>query len=292
MKIYLASLYLPILLKYHERFPDRKLNVLRSFGQLDNQDYGFIKEHRQKLGGLILDSGTWTLNNAKQPSLRINFPNYKRHLAIFKDYYDHYFNFDADFNDDAFESNLGYQLDMEREGLNPIPVIHDIFGREIDYYIKRGYQRVALGSKQIRTLEQLEYAMNKFKGTGIKVHLFGKSGFDFLCEFPIDSTDTADWVHEGKYGDILYWNPEKRILNKGDRIYMEEYIQHIEKKKVTFSSYKYREELEKYLQDTLGITYEDILGPGGAHVKMLINVHYYAQLEDTINRIHREKGFI
>jgi hypothetical protein len=96
------------------------------------------------------------LNHSTQPSPRISFSNYKRHVVLFGGQYDHYFNFDADFNDDAFESNLGYQLDMEREGLNPIPVIHDIFGREIDYYIQRGYQRVALGSKQIRTLEQLE----------------------------------------------------------------------------------------------------------------------------------------
>jgi hypothetical protein len=291
MRLYLASLYLPVLLKYHKRF-GRKLNVLRSFGQLDGQDFDIAKKHRDKVAGLILDSGTWTLNNAEHPSPRITYPNFKRFVSsVGQEYYDFYFNFDKDFNDDGFGHNLANQVDMEKQGLTPVPVVHDIFGAEIDHYIERSYKRVALGSKQIKTPETLEYVMNRFKGTGIKIHLFGKSGFHFLCDFPIDSSDTADWVLEGKYGYILYWNPEKKGLNKTDKIYMEEYIQDPKDQGVTFSNYEFREDLEKHLQEALGVTRDDVLGLDGAHVKMLINTYYYAQLEGVINEIHRERGF-
>ena len=282
---------LEVLLKYHKLFPQRKLNVLRSFGMLDNQNYDYILKHKDKVGSLILDSGTWSLNNAKMPSPGTNLSNYIRFVTLFGSYFDFYFNFDSDFSNSGFGNNLGDLLEMKKAGLDPVPVVHDIFGSEIGYYIKNGYKRVALGSKQITTLDDLEYAMNKFQGTGIKIHLFGNARFDFLTKFPIYSADTGEWVHMGKYGHILYWNPKKEEVNKTDKIYLEEYLQRLDKKKVTLSNYEFREDLEKYLDETLGITYRDLLSPGNAYTKMLVNTHYYAQLEDAINRIHQQNGF-
>ena len=165
MKLYLASMNLEVLLKYHQLFPQRRLNVLRSFGRLDKHDYGFVKKHRKKVGGLILDSGTWTLNNAKTPSPAITLPNYIRHLSLFGKDYDFYFSFDSDFTENGFGINFSNMREMEEAGVKPVPVVHDILGKEIDEYIERGYKRVALGSKQIKKPATLEYAINRFKGT-------------------------------------------------------------------------------------------------------------------------------
>lgn len=294
MKLYHASPNLRTLLKYHALFPDRKLNVLRSFGMLDKEDYDFCVKHRGKIGSLIFDCGTFTLNYAKsEATSSITLSNYKNYVQTFEKHYDFYFNFDADFSDDGFETNLYNQKYLESFGLSPVPVVHDVWGSEIDYYIDRRdkYQRVALGSAQIRNEETLGYVMERFEGSGIKIHLFGNTTFEFLVNYPIASVDTAMWARTGGYGFINYWNPRKEGLKKSDRIYMEEFVDHDAEKKVTFSNYEFREDLEKFLLETLDLTYQDLMGHDGSYNKMLVNTHYYVQLEDIVNQIHQQKGF-
>lgn len=294
MKLYHASLNVGTLLKYHKLFPDRKLNVLRSFGMLGSEDHAFCVKYRSKVNSLILDSGTFTLNYAKpEASSFITLNNYKNYVQTFKKYYDFYFNFDADFSDDGFETNLYNQKYLESFKLSPTPVIHDIWGPEIDYYIDRKdkYQRVALGSAQIKTEETLDYVMERFEGTGIKIHLFGNTTFEFLVNYPIASVDTAMWARMGGYGFIKYWNPKKDGKDKTDKIYLEEFIDPKGEKKVTYSNYEFRKDLDEFMSKTLNVTYQGLMGVGGADNKMLVNTHYYAQLEDIVNQIHQEKGF-
>jgi len=261
---------------------------------LGSEDHAFCVKHRDKVDSLILDSGTFTLNYAKpEATSSITLSNYKNYVQTFEKHYDFYFNFDADFSDDGFETNLYNQKYLERFGLLPVPVVHDVWGSEIDYYVDRKdkYQRVALGSAQIKTEETLDYVMERFKGTGIKIHLFGNTTFEFLVNYPIASIDTAMWARTGGYGFIHYWNPRKEGLNKIDKIYMEEFLDHDGEKKVTFSNYAFREDLEKFLLETLNITYQDLMGHDGSYNKMLVNTYYYVQLEDIVNQIHQQKGF-
>ena len=158
-------------------------------------------------------------------------------------------------------------------------------------YIDRGYRRVALGSKQIKTLATLKKVMLKFEGTGIKIHLFGQTKFDLLADVPIHSCDTAMWAREGGWGRIRYWNPQKEGENKTDRIYLEEYIQTDSTDGIKFSSYPYRKEFEEYLWNTFSLKYDDLIGQDGAFNKQLVNTHYFVQLERIITEIHKKKGF-
>ena len=181
MRLYLASLNMWVRRKYNELFPDKKLNVLRSFGLLNNEAYSFCVTHRNKIDSLILDSGTWTLNNAKpEVSKHITLNNYKDYAHTTGKYFDFYFNFDSNFTDDGFEDNLYNQRTLEEMGLSPIPVVHQIEGEEIDYFLSKGYPRVALGSTQIKSVETLARVMDKFAGTGTKIHLFGNTKFDLI----------------------------------------------------------------------------------------------------------------
>ena len=292
MKIYHASLNLKTMLRYKKLYPHKNLNVLRSFGMLDQEMSGFCKQHRNKLGSLIFDSGTWSLNNAKSDqSMRVNLTSYTDYLLSFGNLYDHYFNFDCVFSGDSDEINYQNQLFLENVGLNPVPVVHDVFGDEIDYYINKGYRMIALGSKQNRNPKVLEFAFDKLNSAKVKVHMFGHMDFGSVISFPIWSCDTTAWAQRGKWGFIYYWNPHRETLDKTDKIYMEEYLDEDKEFKFTYSTYEYRQDFDEYLYRELKIDSNDLYGPERSHVKCLANLHFYAKLEEIITQIHLKKKF-
>jgi len=135
---------LQVLVRYRELFPDEKMNVLRSFAIRDNDIAAFCKRFRPFIGSLILDSGTWTLNQASS-SIPISVEKFIAYLRIAAKYFDFYFNFDSNFESDGFDENYANQLKIEESGFNPVPVVHDVEGDEIQIYIDKGYRRVALG---------------------------------------------------------------------------------------------------------------------------------------------------
>jgi hypothetical protein len=291
MRIYNSSMSITVLKKYKKLFPDSKINVLRSFAIRDDDVVMLCKRFRPHIGGLILDSGTWTLNQASSETDHITVEKYMAYLSVAAKYFDFYFNFDSSFDPDGFDDNYINQLKIEENGLTPVPVVHDIEGDEIQIYIDRGYSRIALGSRQIKTLATLKKVMRRFEGAGIKIHLFGNTKFDLLANAPIHSCDTAMWAREGGWGNIRYWNPHNEGENKSDRIYMEEYIQAGKVDGITFSKYKYRKEFEEYLWNTFNLEYGDLIGSDRAVNKMLVNTHFFVQMEKIITDIHKKKGF-
>jgi hypothetical protein len=292
MKIHHASLNKRTRLAHKKLFPYRKVSVLRSFGMLNKEEKYFTHKGRNKVDSLIFDSGTFTLNYATGGNTKyITLENYISYMKLFGKYYDYYFNFDSDFRDIGFEINLYNMKTMEEYGLTPVPVVHDIWGNEINYYIENEYKIVALGSSQIRSLETLSFVMDLFKGTGIKIHLLGNTTFDFLANFPIHFCDSTMWALKGGFGFINFWNPKKIGENKTDSIYMDEFIQTKKDNRISFSNYEFKDYLETYLWNTFSLTHHDLLGGDGAYNKMLVNMHYYVLLEDIINQIHVRKGF-
>jgi len=282
---------LQVLVRYRELFPDEKINVLRSFAIRDSDIAVFCKRFRSFIEGFILDGGTFTLNQALSTPGYLSVEKYIAYLRIAAKYFDFYFNFDSNFESDGFDENYANQLKIEESGFNPVPVVHDVEGDEIQIYIDKGYRRVALGSRQIKTLATLEKAMMRFEGTGIKVHLFGNTKFDFLANVPIHSCDTAMWAREGGWGNIRYWNPHKEGENKTDFLYLEEYIQTDKTKGIPLSKYEYRKEFEEYLRDNFKLEYYDLIGDEGPINKQLVNTHYFVQLEKIISGIHKKRGF-
>ena len=292
MKIFISSISVDIVKRYKKLFPDIKINVLRSFAVLDNDVALLCTRYRQYIGGLILDCGTWTLNQAPSAvAANITVEKYIAYLKTAAKYFDFYFNFDSNFEPEGFEENYVNQLKIESAGFSPVPVVHDIEGKEIQTYIDRNYPRVALGSRQIKTLATLQKVMSKFAGTGIKIHLFGQTSFDLLANAPVHSCDTAMWAREGGWGKIRYWNPLKPGENKTDRIYLEEYIPTDPSEGIAFSKYPYRREFEEYLWNTFNLEYDDLIGKDRAINKQLVNTHYFVQLERIITDIHKRKGF-
>ncbi|WP_419657530.1 hypothetical protein Dvar_66760 [Desulfosarcina variabilis str. Montpellier] len=298
MRIYHAALNTKVLNAYAKLYPDRDIHVLRAFSHHNDDDRLLRDPYRSKCASLDLDSGTFYLYNSGEypnlfdtcPSHQVNFNRYKDYLTHFSKHYDRIYNFDCDFGDDGFDTNIYYQKLLETAGFNPVPVVHSIHSDEIDYYIREGYENVALGSPQITDFGTLSYVMDKFKETRIKVHLFGNTKFDFISNFPIYSCDSSVWVQAARFGEIAWWNRWKKGLNRTDRVYLEEYFQEKPKSK-PISTYPRKTELLAYLDNELGITMDDLLGPDGTYVKQMVNLHHYLKLEDRINKIHEQKGF-
>ncbi|MCE5264421.1 MAG: hypothetical protein LLG97_12920, partial [Deltaproteobacteria bacterium] len=221
MKIYQASLFLNVLKRYSELFPDEPLNVLISLAYNESERKGFIKDYRHLIASLIADSGAWSVAQGKST---LTLREVASHLLIWGKHYDHYFNFDTDFSTEGFNNNIANQVALEHVGLTPVPVVHNFHNNEIEFYVKsRKYDWLALGSSQASNFKDIKYAVDKIKRWGnpsIKIHWFGGSKFDWLCELPIASCDTTSWAATGMYGSIMYWNPANPNINKADQIYI------------------------------------------------------------------------
>ena len=148
---YQASLNMEVFLKFSEMFPGKIVNILLSYAMLNHEVSDILHTYRHKIGKIILDSGTWTLNKAKGVEVKhLTLDNYMRYLKRYGHLFDFYFNFDSDFTESGTEINQYNQMVLEGVGLTPVPVVHDIYGPEIDQYIKAGYKRIALGCRLSR----------------------------------------------------------------------------------------------------------------------------------------------
>jgi hypothetical protein len=290
MKLFQASLSLNILQKYNERFTKDRLNVLLSIAYNEGERKGFFSTHRCMIDELICDSGAWSV---AQGHSNLTLTSVITFLKMFGDRFNYYFNFDADFSDQGFANNLVNQKAMEKAGLKPVPVIHNFFTDEIEYYVKSGkYDRLALGSSQSTNFDDIRYAVDKIKKWGnanMRVHWFGGSRFDWLVQLPIASCDTTSWATTGKFGGIRYWNPNVEKLNKTHDIYVGGRTKALNEDEYHFVNYPWRRELEEY--KTFEFDYGDLLVSGSGYDNMqIVNTRFCADLEKRINEERIRRG--
>ena len=291
--IYLVGVSSRALRTYHARHPSERPNLLISYARLSKDTGKLLFDYRHLNGSLILDSGTYSLNYApEQFAGKITFSGYKTYLQSIGSYFDFYFNFDQDFSRNGFDVNLSNQLQLEEAGLHPVPVAHDCYSNEIQYYIDRGYELVSIGSAELRDADvyELRRIVDKLYSKGIKVHFLGCTDYQKLAYVPIYSADSATWNQAASRGHLLYWNPLKPAIDKKDKIcfvydlpnkYM---INHID-------GHPHQQEVEAYLNQELGYSIDELKGSAGSLKRLVANIHYYVQLEKLIAAKHRELGF-
>ena len=290
MKVYLAACESCYIAEYHKLFPDSRLNILIGYGSPASKGLDFmLNRFRDKIGSIMLDAGTYELNNGKKSAspMALTLTGYKTYLKYFGNRFNHYFNFDEDFSTEGMMTNLCNLEELEKSGLSPIPVVHDIYGDEIPLFIERGYKYIALGSSQITSKKHLEHVMRQFAGTEIKVHLFGNSSFEYLSNFPIYSCDSARWAHSTRNGVLYFWNHEKPGLNKTEQIILDR-INGPSKSNTILKTGGHKEFIN-LIQDKFGIDIITLLSFWD--YQHLINIHYMVELETAINKIQREEGF-
>ena len=285
MRIYLVGLTLDALLAYHQKFSDVKPNALISYAHAANkQIYHLLHTHRSKLGGIILDSGTYTLWNSREiKDKALTLEGYTAYAQSTADLFDFLFNFDSDFSEkDSFEHNFANQVALEREGLKPVPVVHDIYGDEIDFYLAKKYPIIALGSVQITGESELSFACSRLKGASAKIHLFGNTAFPFLGSYPIWSCDSSTWQQEAGRGYIIHLKAE----NNGFRTFHVQFdplVKTKDESRFPFTKYPYRDELEAMLHDKFGFTFDDLMGPYGLICRQVVNIRYFMDLQKRLS---------
>ena len=289
MILYQASLSLSILKRYYELF-NQPLNVLLSVAIMQGETKGFLIDHRGKINKIVADSGAWSV--AKGVS-DLQIEDVISYFQLWGGKFDHYFNFDTDFSDSGFENNISSQVRMEKAGLNPIPVVHNFFDQEIDYYVGSGrYPWIALGSRQASNFDNLRYAVDRIKkcNPDIKIHWFGGSKFEWLINLPIASCDTSSWGKTGGFGWIYYWNPNNPGTNKADRVYIGGRVGG-EKDGYHFVTYPWKKDLEKYLDKIFGFEYgRDLCSYDDKFNMQLVNTRFFAELEYRINQERMKRG--
>ncbi len=291
MMIYHAGLTGEVLKEYHRLQPSTKLNVLFSHGRQNPEAYDFHTQYRSLLNSLVLDSGTWTLNNCPNPAINITPETYRDWVSVNGHHYEFYFGFDADYGKNGFYENDKHQRFLEDEGLKPVPVIRDIEGEEVDYYIERDHKIIAIGSAEVVGVERINRVVLKLYNAGIKVHLFGTTKFEHLIDAPVYSCDSSSWTQAGGHNEILFWNDAIPSRNKKDRIKLERYTYPQKIKKGYFMGYEYKVALEAFLEKELGLTYSDLQGTNDLFNRQLVNVQYFAELERHITEYHQEQGW-
>jgi hypothetical protein len=220
----------------------------------------------------------------------VTFEGYRAYLKLRAADVDFYFNFDADFSKDGFESNFGYQLDLEKAGLAPVPVVHDCYGDEIKTYIDRGHKLISIGSGELKFagLDDLRHIVDELYRNGVKVHFLGCTQYRKLAYLPVYSADSTTWKRTGAAGRIFYWNPLKVGYNKLDKLAVDD---DCPKNFLRFRDYNFRKEREEYLYRELGLCIDDLMGEKRYLNRELANIHYFVLLEELINAKHREQGF-
>jgi hypothetical protein len=291
--IYLVDIPTDLLLAYHQRFPADKPNVLISYARLSKDSSRAIFDHRNLIGSLILDSGTYSLyNNREKYSRKLTLAGYKGFLKHLGKHFDFCFNFDEDYSRNGFHVNFVNQNDLEKAGFEPVPVVHDCYGSEIQFYIDQGYRMIAIGSSELKNenYQELYRIVEKPYSQGVKVHFLGSTEFLKLAFVPVFSADSATWNHAGCRGHLIYWNPNISGPDKTEKI---RFNYGLPKRllKNHIDTHPQREEIEEYLGRELGLTIDQLKGSKGVFYRRLANIHFYVQMEKRIKARHRALGF-
>ncbi|MCK5604619.1 hypothetical protein KAR91_22210 [Candidatus Pacearchaeota archaeon] len=274
MQILQASLNSEILKRYLNLFPDIQVNVLLSFA-LSKELYWFGDVSRDRFGTLVLDSGTYSLNNSKR-SIRLEdtLESYCKYLQEYEGSFNYYINYDEDFTSAGFNVNHANQQYLEAHGLRPVPVVHDIHSNEVDVYLEEGHEIIAIGSSEGSHPNVLRPIVTKIHRADKKVHVMGSAGVNLLLEHPIDYCDTSSWAQRGAYGYVVMWDA---LCDQEDKTVQE----HVDNLIIS----PHRDIFEDHLWDNFRMKPEDVQGVNYLN-RQLVNLHYYVELERALNEYH------
>ena len=295
MLLHISSPTIEQIIAFHRMHPDKPLNVLLTYAKQQHfNDFQVL--HRNKMCSLILDSGAYTLNKsewARRPK------NLLKEYAVFAGYttqfYDFIFNLDENFSMRGYEENMLNQFDLENAGLDPVPVVHNLFNGEIERLIALDYDVIAIGQcEHGRNFKQLNSAVTRIHEADRKVHLFGVSELEILQELPVWSCDSSSWAQYVQYGQVMWWNDANKDWSPWDVLYFpKKQDEHDPTKGKNYFSYAFKDDFDAYIWENLNLTIDDLLGERRVLNRALVNILFYKEMETLVAAYHRDvKGFI
>ena len=292
MRMYISSVPRRILESFAQRWPDEQVDVLRSFVLDQDETTQIALYPPSSIRSLILDSGTYTLNNDPKLADQFTVKNYREYLRNYHDRFDFYFNYDISFGNDLINSEMQrileepFQNSNDNPPLKPIPVIQDL--NDVPKYcgLKNEYPLVAIGSGANKKIKPLKEAVEKLYKADIRVHLFAIGTYANLHDTPAWSCDCTSF---------LRWANFRRVC----------FFDHYENKEYVFSTKESVKDLP-YLFDPdedYAVKYDTWLTQKGfdslyeidfdrdTDTIMLANMWHYKELAEIITEEHRQRGF-
>ena len=291
MIIYLSSMLTDPFDTFINIFPEKKLNILVSYGLPQKKTH--YKNNRQKINRLMLDSGTYTLYNQgkdrvgdvidprtrKDAKKHLKIDKYEGYLKLFGKPYDHVINFDQNYTNtsQAFDDNLRNLLILKKNNKNIVPVIHHFAGEELEYYLRKEHELIGVGSAHgyYNAADENEIFQRTFNARK-KLHYFGWSKYD-LASYPIYSCDSTTWKMEAIYGKIKFWDEEKKDEDKTQTVFIGR-----NEKRNTSENKEKKEKLKTYLKDKIGMNLNDLVNQDGdlhpTHCQV-VNMFFFTEIE-------------
>lgn len=287
--LYLSSPFGPALDEVIQRCPGMKLNILLTMAKIPPNFETLMIRYQGIIRKLALDCGAFSLNNS---NLGITTLQLFMRLIAFakanKERFDLLFSYDPNHDPDSFEENQAYLLELEKEGLPVVPVIHNMQNHEVDTLIQAGYKYVAIGRQQNKTNPNvLIPAVVKLLSHGVLSHLFGITDFNLIVSCPAASCDSKSWLDDANTGVVRFWNPAKPGENKTDILYFPDKQGKTKQGTHVYTQYEYLDEFKRFLGN-YGLTLHDMLGLRAGIYRQFLGIIYYRTLEDVVTEIRRK----
>lgn len=207
MRIYQSSLGYRTFELIAEYSPDKKINLLRSFQQEDEETARIVRDFKDNINSVILDSGVWSKHTHPE-DYDHTVHDYRDFLLKNKDYFDFYFSYDEDFDElfrnEFYSKNEDNQEILENAGIKPfpVPVIHLLEDDVIKYYCENAvkYPIVAIGSNAIDN-PKFKTTVDMLYEANIKVHAFKIGSVKKLLGLKAWSSDCSShsqWTSGGR----------------------------------------------------------------------------------------------
>lgn len=206
---------------------DTYLNILASYAYLNNSrefESIFYDASRSGVINTMIDSGAFTLHNAKAKRDWLNVDNYCKYLDKNADYVEKYVMLDVIGNESKSKEN--YELMLKR-GLNPMFVFTMA---DMDYeYLKaavKNNEHVCVAGGVTNKGAWVQQRFQKvYKTTQGKIHGLGYVTYPNMYKLPLHSTDSSSWLQAPLvFGNIPYFDNGlkgfgyKDVLKKKRRI--------------------------------------------------------------------------
>lgn len=218
---------------------------------------------------LAIDSGTFT---SQKTGKKITIAEYSNLIGIYAEEIDWFAAVDEDFNDPEVNLCRYNQLIYDFRG-SPIvdqivPVIHSSreAAEEFDVYASTA-KMIGIGSKtSIPNDEWLKINAIRYE-TGVEIHIMGNLGLELLKKRMPESADAAAYAHSAAFGQVMYWNEQRKIMERFKPLDAEEFT----------------DAHRQYFQEQFGLKATELIGPGSAEVKWLVNIYALLKMQDYLN---------
>lgn len=187
---------------------------------------------------LMIDSGAFTLFNAKTAYKHINLESYCNFLKIYGEYCEKYVMLDVIANEEESKRNYEYMLE---EGLNPM-FVFTMFDNDYKYLkqaVANNPHICVAGGVTTKGDWIVKRYQDVYMKTQAKIHALGYVKYPQMFQLPLNSVDSSSWAQSSQmYGGLVHYDnglrviPYKDILTKKVKMPLK-MIEILEKLKVT-----------------------------------------------------------